>query len=85
MLMSLTEPTSGIVKVAGRDCVTESLAVKRKIGVVSEVMKSPNLVSVAEGAEPYIMFSRIRQRCWRGNDIRLNVLFATEYIFLSDL
>jgi ABC-2 type transport system ATP-binding protein len=48
MLTSLTKPTSGIVKVAGRDCVTESLAVKRKIGVVSEVSNLYNEMSAWE-------------------------------------
>jgi len=37
MLTGLTKPTSGTVKVAGWDCVTESLAVKQRIGVVTEV------------------------------------------------
>jgi len=45
MLTSLTKPTSGIVKVTGRDCVTESLAVKQKIGVVSEVSNLYNEMS----------------------------------------
>jgi len=48
MLTALTKPTSGIVKVAGRDCVTESLAVKRKIGVVSEVSNLYNEMSAWE-------------------------------------
>ena len=48
MLTSLTKPTSGSAKIAGRNCVTESLAVKRKIGVVSEVSNLYNELSAWE-------------------------------------
>jgi ABC-2 type transport system ATP-binding protein len=37
MLTGLTRPTSGRARVSGNDCVRDALAVKRKIGVVSEV------------------------------------------------
>jgi ABC-2 type transport system ATP-binding protein len=45
MLTGLTKPTSGTAKVAGRDCVKEALAVKEKIGVVSEVSNLYNEMS----------------------------------------
>jgi ABC-2 type transport system ATP-binding protein len=37
MLTGLTKPTSGTAIVAGRNCARESLAIKERIGVVSEV------------------------------------------------
>jgi ABC-2 type transport system ATP-binding protein len=45
MLTGLTSPTSGTAKVAGRDCVRETLAVKQRIGVVSEVSNMYNEMS----------------------------------------
>jgi len=45
MLTGLTKPTSGTAKVAGRDCVKEALAVKQRIGVVSEVSNLYNEMS----------------------------------------
>jgi len=45
MLTGLTKPTSGSAKVSGRDCVKETLAVKQKIGVVSEVSNLYNEMS----------------------------------------
>jgi ABC-2 type transport system ATP-binding protein len=45
MLTSLTKPTSGTAMIAGRDCVRDSLAVKREIGVVSEVSNLYNEIS----------------------------------------
>lgn len=45
MLTGLTKPTSGSAKVGGRDCVKETLAVKKKIGVVSEVSNLYNEMS----------------------------------------
>jgi ABC-2 type transport system ATP-binding protein len=45
MLTGLTKPTSGTAIVAGRDCVRESLAVKQRIGVVSEVNNLYNEMS----------------------------------------
>jgi ABC-2 type transport system ATP-binding protein len=45
MLTGLTKPTSGSAKVGDRDCVKEALAVKQKIGVVSEVSNLYNEMS----------------------------------------
>jgi len=45
MLTGLTKPSSGTAKVAGRDCVREALAVKQRIGVVSEVSNLYNDMS----------------------------------------
>jgi ABC-2 type transport system ATP-binding protein len=45
MLTGLTKPTSGSAKVSGKDCVKETLAVKQKIGVVSEVSNLYNEMS----------------------------------------
>jgi ABC-2 type transport system ATP-binding protein len=45
MITGLTKPTTGTAKVAGRDCVRESLAVKQRIGVVSEVSNLYNEMS----------------------------------------
>jgi len=45
MLTGLTKPTSGSAKVGGMDCVKETLAVKQKIGVVSEVSNLYNEMS----------------------------------------
>jgi ABC-2 type transport system ATP-binding protein len=45
ILTGLTKPTSGTAIVAGRDCVSESLAVKQRIGVVSEVSNLYNEMS----------------------------------------
>ena len=45
MLTGLTKPTTGTAKVAGRDCVRESLAVKQRIGIVSEVSNLYNEMS----------------------------------------
>jgi ABC-2 type transport system ATP-binding protein len=45
MLTGLTKPTSGTAFVAGRDCVRDSLAVKQRIGVVSEVSNLYNEMS----------------------------------------
>jgi len=36
MLTGLTNPTSGAARITGRDCVRERLAVKQRIGVVTE-------------------------------------------------
>ena len=45
MLTGLTKPSSGTAKVAGRDCARETLAVKQRIGVVSEVSNLYNEMS----------------------------------------
>jgi ABC-2 type transport system ATP-binding protein len=45
MLTGLTKPTSGTARVAGRDCIGEALAVKQRIGVVSEVSNLYNEMS----------------------------------------
>jgi ABC-2 type transport system ATP-binding protein len=45
MLTGLTKPSSGTAKVAGRDCTREALAVKKRIGVVSEVSNLYNELS----------------------------------------
>ena len=45
MLTGLTKPTSGTAKVAGKDCISETLAVKQRIGVVSEVSNMYNEMS----------------------------------------
>ena len=45
MLTGLTKPTSGTARVAGRDCIRETLAVKQRIGVVSEVSNLYNELS----------------------------------------
>jgi ABC-2 type transport system ATP-binding protein len=45
MLTGLTKPTSGTARVAGRDCIGETLAVKQRIGVVSEVSNLYNEMS----------------------------------------
>jgi ABC-2 type transport system ATP-binding protein len=45
MLTSMTRPTSGTAKIANRNCVTESLAVKQRIGVVSELSNLYNEMS----------------------------------------
>jgi ABC-2 type transport system ATP-binding protein len=45
MLTGLTKPSSGTAKVAGRDCTREALAVKQRIGVVSEVSNLYNEMS----------------------------------------
>jgi ABC-2 type transport system ATP-binding protein len=45
MLTSLTKPTSGTAKIYGLDSARESLAVKRKIGVVAEVSNLYNEMS----------------------------------------
>jgi len=45
MLTGLTKPTSGSAKIAGRDCVKEPVAVKQRIGVVSEVSNLYNEMS----------------------------------------
>jgi len=45
MLTGLTKPTSGTAEVAGRDCTKEALAVKQRIGVVSEVSNLYNEMS----------------------------------------
>ena len=45
MLTGLTKPTSGTAEIAGQDCVKESLAVKQKIGVVSEMSNLYNEMS----------------------------------------
>ena len=45
MLTCLTKPTSGIAKISGRDCVKEGLAVKQRIGVVSETSNLYNEMS----------------------------------------
>jgi len=48
MLTGMTKPTSGTAKIANQDCVTESLSVKHKIGVVSEVSNLYNEMSAWE-------------------------------------
>lgn len=45
MLTGLTRPTSGSAKITGRDCVKEPVAVKQRIGVVSEVSNLYNEMS----------------------------------------
>ena len=45
MLTGLTKPSFGTARVAGRDCVRETLAVKQRIGVVSEVSNLYNEMS----------------------------------------
>ena len=45
MLTGLTKPLSGTAKVAGRDCIRETLSVKQRIGVVSEVSNLYNEMS----------------------------------------
>ena len=45
MLTGLTRPSSGTAKVAGKDCISETLAVKQRIGVVSEVSNMYNEMS----------------------------------------
>jgi ABC-2 type transport system ATP-binding protein len=45
MLTGLTKPSSGTAKVAGRDCTREALAVKQRVGVVSEVSNLYNEMS----------------------------------------
>jgi ABC-2 type transport system ATP-binding protein len=45
MLTGLTRSTSGTAKIAGLDCAKESMAVKQKIGVVSEVSNLYNEMS----------------------------------------
>jgi ABC-2 type transport system ATP-binding protein len=45
MLTGLTKPTSGTAKVADHDCIRETLAVKQRIGVVSEVSNLYNEMS----------------------------------------
>jgi ABC-2 type transport system ATP-binding protein len=45
MLTGLTKPTSGSARVAGRDCITEAIAVKQRIGVVSEASTMYNEMS----------------------------------------
>jgi ABC-2 type transport system ATP-binding protein len=45
MLTGLTKPTYGTAKVSGRDCVKEGLAVRRRIGVVSETSNLYNEMS----------------------------------------
>ena len=45
MLTGLTKPSSGTAKVAGRDCIRETLSVKQRIGVVSEVSNLYNEMS----------------------------------------
>jgi len=45
MLTGLTRSTSGTAKIAGLDCAKESVAVKQKIGVVSEVSNLYNEMS----------------------------------------
>ena len=45
MLTGLTKPSSGTAKIAGRDCTREALAVKQRIGVVSEVSNLYNEMS----------------------------------------
>lgn len=45
MLTGLTRPTSGSAKITGRDCVKEPVAVKQRIGVVSEVSNLYNELS----------------------------------------
>jgi ABC-2 type transport system ATP-binding protein len=48
MLTGLTKPTSGTAIVVGRNCVRESLGVKERIGVVSEVSNLYNEMSAWE-------------------------------------
>ena len=48
MLTCLTKPTSGIAKISGRDCVKEGLAVKQRIGVVSETSNLYNEISALD-------------------------------------
>lgn len=45
ILTGLTKPTSGTAKIHGLDCVRDSLAVKQRIGVVSEVSNLYNEMS----------------------------------------
>ncbi len=45
MLTGLSRPTFGSARIAGRDCVRESLAVKQRIGVVSELSNLYNEMS----------------------------------------
>jgi ABC-2 type transport system ATP-binding protein len=45
MLTGLTKPTSGTAKILGLDCIAEALAVKEKVGVVSEVTNLYNEMS----------------------------------------
>jgi ABC-2 type transport system ATP-binding protein len=45
MLTGLTKPTSGTAKILGLDCIAETLAVKEKVGVVSEVTNLYNEMS----------------------------------------
>ena len=45
ILTGLTKPTSGTAKIHGLDCVKDSLAVKQRIGVVSEVSNLYNEMS----------------------------------------
>jgi len=45
MLTGLTKPTSGTARVAGYDCIRETLSVKQRIGVVSEVSNLYNEMS----------------------------------------
>jgi ABC-2 type transport system ATP-binding protein len=45
MLTGLTKPTSGTAKILGLNCIAEALAVKRRIGVVSEVSNLYNEMS----------------------------------------
>ncbi len=45
MLTGLTKPSSGTAKVAGRDCTREALAIKQRIGAVSEVSNLYNEMS----------------------------------------
>ncbi len=45
MLTGLTKPTSGTAKITGRDCLKEGLAVRQRIGVVSETSNLYNEMS----------------------------------------
>jgi ABC-2 type transport system ATP-binding protein len=45
MLTGLTKPTYGTANVSGRDCVKEDLALRRRIGVVSETSNLYNETS----------------------------------------
>jgi len=45
MLTGLTRPTSGVASILGRDCVRDTLAVKQRIGVVSEATNLYNEMS----------------------------------------
>lgn len=45
MLTGLTKPTSGTARISGLDCVKESLAVRRRIGVVAEASNLYNEMS----------------------------------------